>query len=302
MTIFGKSIRMYLKDGTATGVRFGEIFNQTIMAIACPRNRVTELKSEEAAKKPGVYFLFGNDDKTGGMKVNIGEAENVFSRLQNKLPEKDFCNEIIIFVSKDENLTKAHVKYLESRSIQTANSTMRYLVDNPNDSQASSLPMGDRDAMEEFFIYIKLLLGVFGHKFLEDLNPIAPREETLSTAMEDNQIVVTSGIIKLSLSVSGLKAKSIQSDEGIVVLQGSEATKEITNSLQNGYRDLREKLIADGTLALDNNKYIFLKNFLFDSPSAAAAVIVGHSISGPQTWRDSSGKTLKEIEEQKLRN
>ena len=208
MTTFGKSIRIFLKDGTVTGIRFGEVVNQTIQSIACPRNRVTELRTYEEAKRPGVYFLFGNDETTGDTKAYIGEAENVFERLQNHLSTREFWNEVIFFVSKDENLTKSHVKYLESRTIQT--------------------------------------------------------------------------------------------DEGIVVLQGSEAAKEVTDSLQTGYRELRERLITNGTLILDGNKYIFQKNCLFAAASPAAAVIVGHNMSGPQTWKDSTGKTLKQIEEQKL--
>ena len=67
---FGKNIRIYLKDGTVTGIRFGEIINQTIQLIACPRSRVTELKGYEEAKKQGIYFLFGNDEKTGDNKAS----------------------------------------------------------------------------------------------------------------------------------------------------------------------------------------------------------------------------------------
>lgn len=37
---FGKSIRLYLKDGTVTGLKFGEIVNHTIQAISCSRNKL----------------------------------------------------------------------------------------------------------------------------------------------------------------------------------------------------------------------------------------------------------------------
>jgi len=305
MTTFGKSIRIYLKDGTVTGIRFGEIVNQTIHSVACPRSRVPELKNYPEANRPGIYFLFGNDENTGDNKVYIGEGENVFDRLQEHLVKKEFWNEVILFVSKDDNLTKSHVKHLESNAIRIANTTKRYNIDNGNQSQASSLPAPDRDAMEEFMGYVKLLLGIFGHKFLEDLTPIktsgisTPISFTTSTI--DNQVITTSSTLELKLSVTGLNANAIQTDEGIVVLQGSEASNDVKSSLANGYRDLRNKLITNGTLLLVGNKYIFQNNYLFDAPTPAAAVIVGSSISGPQTWKDSSGKTLKEIEEQKLK-
>lgn len=300
MTTFGKNIRIYLKDGTVTGIRFGEIINQTIQLIACPRNRVTELKNYDEAKKQGIYFLFGNDEKTGDNKAYIGEGY-VLDRLQRHVVEKDFWNEVVLFVSKDENLTKGHVKYLESRSIQVAKNTKRYTIENDNLS-TSPLPMADQDAMEEFFVYIKLLLGVFGHKFLEELNPtVIKTNQDASIEVEESQTKKESKIIELILNSTTFSAKAIQTDEGIVVLQGSEASTENMGSMQIGYKELKEKLITNGTLLLNGSKYIFQKNYLFNSSSAAAVVIVGHSISGPQNWRDNMGRSLKYIEEAKLR-
>jgi hypothetical protein len=306
MTTFGKSIRIYLKDGTVTGIRFGEVVNQTIQSIACPRNRLAELRGYPEANRPGVYFLFGIDEETGDNKSYIGEAENVFERLQSHSTKKDFWSEVIFFASKDENLTKSHVKYLESRAIQITKTINRYKIDNENESQASSLPAADKDAMEEFLVYIKLLLGVFGHKLLEELNPVIRKLEenvhtsTLTATTEDNQVITASKTLELFLNGTSLKAKAIQTDEGIVVLKDSEAAKNTSPGLYKGYLALREKLINNGTLKLLGEKYIFQENYLFDAASPAAAVIVGHSISGPQAWRNKEGVSLKEIEEHKL--
>lgn len=300
MNSFGKSIRIHLIDGTVTGIRFGEIVNQTILLIACPRKRVAELKSYDEAKRQGIYFLFGNDEETGETKAYIGEG-NVFDRLNRHLSEKDFWNEVVLFVSKDENLTKSHVKYLESRAIEVARETQRYTIENGNQS-ASPLPRADKDAMEEFFIYLKLLLGTFGHNFLEKLNPVVtPTNDVSFTAVtEDNQVIIAQNNLELNLSSSGIKAKAIQTDEGIVVFEKSEAAKVVKSSLSNGYKQIRDRLIANGTLELIDNKYVFQKNYLFKSASASAAAIVGHNISGPQAWKDGSGKTLKQIEEEKV--
>src|SRR5574337_936044 len=113
---FGKSIRIYLKDGSVTGIKFGEVVNQTIQSISCPRFRIAELKGNDEVNRPGVYFLFGLDENSNEPKAYIGEAENVYDRIQDHIAKKEFWNEAIFFVSKDSNLTKSHVKYLESRS------------------------------------------------------------------------------------------------------------------------------------------------------------------------------------------
>ena len=51
---------------------------------------------------------------------------------KSHIANKDFWNEVIIIVSKDENLTKSHVRHLESRLIQIANAVKRYKIDNYN--------------------------------------------------------------------------------------------------------------------------------------------------------------------------
>lgn len=300
---FGKSIRIYLKDGIVTGVKFGEVVNQTIQCISCPRLRVSELNLYPESKRPGVYFLFGQDEETDEPKVYIGEAENVYDRLQNHVANKDFWNEVIFFVSKDDNLTKSHVKYLESRLIQTALVIKRYKIENFNQSQLSSLPLADRDAMEEFLTYIKLLIGVFGHKILEEV--IRNEKKSIETTMipdsiQESESNPISKPLELYLSMSGLKAKSMQTNEGIVVLKDSEAAKDHTNSLGFAYRENRERLIQRKQLIFDSDKYIFQENILFGSPSAAAACILGYATNGRVNWKDQNGRTLKEIEEQKI--
>lgn len=301
---FGKTVKLYLKDGSATGIKQGEVVNQTIKAFSCPRNRLNELKDNSEAKKPGLYMLFGEDEETSEMKVYIGEAEIVFDRLTQHVAKKDFWNEVVFFVSKDDNITKAHIKYLENRTVQIATKASRYLIENGNTPQASSLPESDIDSMEEFLEYIKLLLGVLGHKILEPITPyVEPKTGniTYTATTKSNTVISTSSSLQLSLKISGLSANSVQTDEGIVVLEGSEAFNEIKDSLQNGNRRIREKLIKDGIIELSNDKYIFLKNHLFNSASQAASVVVGYSINGLHHWVNSEGKSLKKLEEEKLK-
>lgn len=114
----GKSIRIYLKDGTVSGIKQAEVVNHTIQALSCPRNKLSDLNKffSKESNRPGVYFLLG-EDETSKNKVYIGESENVWERLKNHDTSKDFWSEVIVFTSKDENLTKSHVKYLESKLI-----------------------------------------------------------------------------------------------------------------------------------------------------------------------------------------
>lgn len=155
---FGRSIRIYLADGTPSGIRHVEIANWSGQAIYCPRSRFAELAKWDEAKRPGVYFLFERQNLDADNRVYIGESENVIKRLSEHDRNKDFWNELVIFTSKDENLTKSHIKYLESRLVGLALSAARYQIENANSPTESTLPRADRDAMEEFIHNLKLYL------------------------------------------------------------------------------------------------------------------------------------------------
>ena len=80
-------------------------------AIAAPRTELDELLQREELDKAGVYILSGADPHSGLPLAYIGEAEVIRERLKQH-KSKDFWISAIVFVSKDENLTKAHVRYL----------------------------------------------------------------------------------------------------------------------------------------------------------------------------------------------
>lgn len=291
----GKTIRIYLDDGSVSGIRHAEIVNWTGQAISSPRSKIKSLSNWEESKKPGVYFLFGVDEKSGEDAVYIGEAENVFERLQNHLTNKDFWNEVVFFTNKDENLTKSHVKYLEARLIQLAKVSDRYVVLNGNEPQMPVLPRGDRDAMDEFILSLKILLGTLGYKTLENLEQ--KKAIIIESQIEQKEESSAEDTLELTLKVKGLNAKAHFTNEGIVVLATSQVAENIKESLSSGYKRLREQLISKGIIGKTDEGYVFVKNHLFKSPSQAAAIIVGYSINGRHHWQTKGGKTLKVIEE-----
>lgn len=296
--ILGKSIRIYLKEGSVTGIKLAEVVNLTIQALSSPRNKLSDLNKDfhNQINTQGVYFLIGMDDKTGKPKVYIGESENVWERLKSHAVKKDFWSEVILFTSKDDNITKSHIKYLESRLIDIAKQAERYILENRNIPNLNSLPLPDRDAMEEFIINLKILNGALGHKFLE--NQISFTSEKESTSIETpkgKKLFTYKDDFLLNLNVKNIKAKAIQTNEGIVVLAHSMVSEK--QSKNYGYKTLREELIQDGTIHKnEKGELVFSKKHLFASPSSAAAVIVGYSINGRRTWKDNNGITLSEIE------
>jgi hypothetical protein len=286
---FGRSIRIYLADGTPSGIRHVEIANWSGQAIYCPRSRFVELGKWEEAKRPGVYFLFEGSSNDAENRVYIGESENVIKRLSDHDRLKDFWNELVIFTSKDENLTKSHIKYLESRLVSIASNAARYHIENGNTPPESSLPRADKDAMEEFIQNLRIVLGTLGHKLLEPIKSAL----TLESKKEANSLTS----IPLFFTLKNLKAQGQVTDDGFLLLAGSDISGSPTSSLSPGWRAIRDKWIEDGILKQIGNNYRLEKDALLTSSSCAAALVAGTTRSGPQSWQDSAGRNLKAIEE-----
>lgn len=112
MTV-GKAITLFLLDADPTGRIAAELYNWTGKVYKLPRALVKQSASRVDLQKAGVYLLFGRDEISPDIPlVYVGESEEVYKRIfQHR--EKDYWNEVVICVSKDENLNKAHIKFLE---------------------------------------------------------------------------------------------------------------------------------------------------------------------------------------------
>jgi hypothetical protein len=118
---YGKTIKLFLMDSDPDGRIICELSNWTGKAYRIPRGKVKDCSDREDLKSTAVYLLFGKaETSTDKANVYIGEAENVYTRLVSHISEKEFWNEAVVFISKDENLNKAHIKYLESRLFEIA--------------------------------------------------------------------------------------------------------------------------------------------------------------------------------------
>jgi hypothetical protein len=292
----GKSIRVYLADSTVTGIRYAELVNWTGQALACPRNRLGELSSWPEAGKPGVYFLF--EARLGDSKplAYIGESESVTERLTSHDRQKEFWNEVVIFTSKDENLTKAHVKFLEFTLLHLAKQSDRYMLENGNTPPQSGLPRADKDAMAEFVENIRMVLGTLGYPILEPLlKSMAPSRGVTAPVEESNHKRRTE--VELTFKVNNLSAAGTVTDEGFVLKKGSQLSRMNTESAAPRVVKIKEQLQVDGKLVAEGDHLRLTEDVLVSSSSYAAVMVAGTSRSGPQSWIAADGRSLKAIED-----
>lgn len=277
------TIKLYLPRGDAKSLRTAEISNWSGKAVAAPRTELDQLLGREELEKAGVYILLGNDPRTNAPRAYIGEAEVVRERLKQHRA-KEFWVSAIVFVSKDENLTKAHVRYLESRLLAEAEQVGRFTLEQ-NQAGGSKLPESDRDDMEVFLCRIRQLLPVLGSDIL---SPV-PKASAATTQ--------PGGV--LYCRIKGAEARGQRTPGGFVVFQGSKAVLEHRPSADNYPYVIaqRKQLIEDETLVPKDGYLAFAKDVEFTSPSAAAAVVHGGSANGLISWKTKDGKSLKELDE-----
>jgi hypothetical protein len=94
------------------------------------------------------------------------------------------------------------------------------------------------------------------------------------------------GDTAFAFSTAGATATARESD-GFVVLAGSTARRQGTETFPAGHQALRDQLVQDGRLVNGSAPefFMFTVDVAFASPSAAAAVVAARSASGPREWR-----------------
>ena len=275
------TLKIFLAFADPKRLRTAELSGWTGKAVAGPRSEFDEVLAREESLSPGVYFLTGIDPESNKHAIYIGEAECIRDRIKNHLG-KDFWNHVTYFITKDDNLTKAHIRYIEGRLIEIAKLAERFVVMN-NQGSGSKLPESDREDMEVFLEKMQQILPVLGIEAFVS----AVSKEQRDTQREP-----------LTCRIKDISAFGYLTPNGIVVLSGSQAVLQERDSAKNypGVLSQRNRLIQDNELIEQGEKLVFTKDIEFSSPSAAAAVIHGGSANGLMAWKDKQGKTLKELE------
>lgn len=283
---FGKTIKLFLIDGDTNGRLTCELSNWTGKAYKIPRNSIRICTDRSELLTTGVYMLMNrNTDLSEKGQIYIGEAEDILKRLTQHLKEKDFWNYAIVFISKDENLNKAHIKYLENRLHEIAIHANRYDVINSQTPTQSSISESEKAEMEEFLSNILTLVSTLGFNVFEEIRQVDKRED----------LEISEDLFYIS-AARGANGIGKATSEGFVVFENSQLADPVTNSYPETMQKLRDTLLSEGMIIKKDNKLILNSDYLFSSSSSAAMIIMGRSANGLTEWKLKSGKTLQDYE------
>lgn len=305
----GKQVRLFLVDGTPGGLMTAEIMNWTGHVLKGKREKLAEIRTRPEARRTGVYILLGEDETGGGLLAYIGQSDDVSSRLVQHDAKKDFWDEVVVVTSKDTNLTSAHVRYLESRLIRLAKSIGRVPLINGNEpSGGADLPEADASDMDYFIEQVRILLPVLGvdvfrgraHR-LEPARPGPEEEAEPSATSADVPPDEVSPVFRLK-NRSGVDARAQVIDGEFTVLAGSwiaatmrlkDASAENTKRQFASRSAIHRRVLKEATEGAAGKVVKLNKDFVFTSPSAAAAVAEGHATAnGRKAWVTEAGLTF----------
>jgi Domain of unknown function (DUF4357) len=276
------SIRLFLVDGTPDGLKLVEKSNWTGQALMFSRHDYARARERTELRTPGVYVLFGpSSEGVFEHRIYVGEADAPISRIDGHLRDKEFWTKAIVFTSKDASLNKAHVRFLEARLLRLAGDVKRAEIENGTAPGPPPLSETDRADMESFLEDMLLLYPVLGLRAFERVEEQPAPEE------------------RLTLAPAAATAEARDTPEGFVVFADALARRDITASLRvhgQNVVSLRERMLADGLLVEEADGLRLTRDYVFSSPSLAAAFLLGTPISGRDAWRNSAGVTLKEIQ------
>jgi hypothetical protein len=273
----GRSIRFFLVDGTPQGLRTIEVGNWTGKSLVCPRVDIARRDFRDDAARTGVYFLLGDSDSSpSGFRVYVGEADDVWQRLTQHDDKKEFWDWVVVFVSKDDNLTKAHVRWLEATLVRRIKAARSAELENLNDPAFGSLPKSDVSDLETYLEHLELVLPTIGVRILSE-SPRVPANAGAADGAAD---------LTLTMNYQGASAECIVVGGKFVVRKGSLARDREVESLGKGAKEARRRLRDSGVLQASGTPgmLVFAQDFSFDSISAAAAAVSGTGLNGRINW------------------
>ena len=272
-----QTIQIFLPDGSPTSIREAEITTRLVKAILFPRNKMEEVSKRKMVHYTGVYFLFGYTEDGAKPMVYIGEGEDCFTRIQSHNRKKDFWTHCVIIAAKTDEYTKTDGKYLEHYCLSKAKEIGRYAIDNDTGSKKPSISESREYDLLDSFDTAKILLATLGFPIFEEKRKVKSKKELFYCQSKN-----VSAIGELT-------------DDGFLVYKDGESTVEETKGMNKWIGILRKRLIDEGILKKVNEVYIFQQDYIFNSPSAAAATILGRSANGWMSWKDENGLTLDEL-------
>jgi Domain of unknown function (DUF4357) len=277
-------VKLVFLDDDPAKRAFCDESNRTARVFKLPRALIGQSSNRDELEQVGLYLLVGaNENEPDRPFAYVGEAENVLERLKQHHSnfQKFAWNMALLLISQDKSLNKAHVKYLEHEWYQKLLSSNVAFIDQTVPTR-SSLSESEKAIADDFSKTGQFLVEAFGFRFFESRSQVAVASQAVQKFVFETS------------KKQGNKAFGYPTENGFMVEKGSGLDFEEKKAGLEYWGPVRKQLREEGVIGVQNDKLVFLKDWLAPSPSRAAGVAYGGSVNGWEYWRiESSGETLR---------
>ncbi len=271
-----KTLQIFLPTGEPRGIRIAELTTRIVQAVLIPRSELADAKTRPELDHVAVYFLFGDAEEAAKPIVYIGQTEDIRKRLDSHNSTKDFWKTAVLCISKTHSFTQSHIKYLEWLCVQKARKIGRYSLDNDLLPGKPFVPEPMEADLLDAFETLSTLIATLGFPVFE---PIVKHKSAEQFFLKRKDAEATGELV----------------EDGFVVRAGAIARIEITPSAVDSVTPMRNKLAESGVIVEENGHYRFTQDYLFNTPSGAATVILGRRSNGWTEWKNAHRQTLHDV-------
>ena len=295
----GRVLTIHLVEGSANGLQTAEIDNWIGKVFVAPRTDLPTLLQQPEMKGLGAYVLIGDDPNQVNRNiiyVGQGHVANRLTQHSSDSAKTFWDNKTLVVVAKDNSLNTADCHYLESRMIELANNAKSSTLTNGQYPALPNMAATDKTRVENFLAQIQVLLPVLNINFFvappklpQAIFPVVQPLFNSPMASQNGHGQTPPPVPSPTfvLVTGAVSAEAQVVSNAFVVRQGGLANANESQSIGKSNSTLRSQLRTSGKLVDDaqSGRWVFAEDVAFGSPSAAAAVICGFSIAGPQAWK-----------------
>ncbi len=273
----GRVLKLFFTNDDMKSLSTFELSNYTVQGTMFSRASLNEFKNRKESYKPGVYLIY-NETAADDSLLYIGEGDPVLPRLLDHNINKDFWTSAIVFTSRDENLTKTQIQYLEAKLIETAIKCKRIKLENIQRATIPTLSESGLCEVELFLDIIFKMLQALRINFFEPLN--------IEVSLDETDIIY-------EMSVKDAVAKMVIKNGKYVLLKNSLLAPKESSKAKPYVKKLRQEIMNNGLVSVHTDDlWIAIDNIEFTSASYAANAVAGYNLNGLITWKY-QGKTLR---------
>ncbi|MGK9039391.1 DUF4357 domain-containing protein [Rhizobium sp. SA279] len=293
----GRVVKIFITGKDPRSLRTVELDNWTGVAIAGQPEFFKKALEAEVLARSCVYLLIKSSAEDDLPEIYVGESDDFSQRYTSGKFPIEF-DTFLIFTSKDDNLTRAHVKWLERELwlILKGNSG-KVLVANANKPTSSNLPRADIATMRTYLSNLIYVLEAMGYDLFS-----AEERTSAAASASTQELPETAEQVHLDLYATTLPNRSDMRaylqyvNAAYTLLAGSKINPVVTDSLPANVRKLRATLLNDGGLAKHEGYFELTRDISFSKPSPASALVKGRSSTGYRDWlRKEDDKPLGDV-------